>query len=111
VTRTPTSIRTSAGSLPKDRRTNKFTQLAHALREARAIKNDYQRNVKIIEAVVKPSPPEDSATTLAEKILAAGRKRRGEETEQDQAEQAEKLSPTAKAIINAGRRRRNEPEI
>lgn len=88
--------------------TSAYQKIAEVV-EARKLRSDYQRNVKIISDAVKPSPPAD--TSLAEKILAAGRKRRGEETEQDQAEQAEKLSPTAKAIINAGRRRRNEPEI
>lgn len=121
-----------------DARVKNFVQLAHAIREARAIKNDFERNKQLISDVVaRPSPPTNSAMTLAQKILhagqlrrgeisnvppldpnstaakilAAGRLRRGEETEQDQAEQTEKLSPTARAILNAGRRRRNEPEI
>jgi hypothetical protein len=59
--------------------TGKFTQLAHAMREQRAIKNDFERNKKIIEAAVRPSPPtSDSATTLAAKIIECGKVARGE---------------------------------
>jgi hypothetical protein len=53
-------------------------------------------------------PPADST---AAKILRQGRLRRGEETAEDQAERTKNLSPTALGILNAGRRRRNEPEL
>jgi hypothetical protein len=57
-----------------------LTEAVKAEREARAIKSDYQRNVKIISDAVRPSPPAAPAidpVALGEAIVAAGLKRRG----------------------------------
>jgi hypothetical protein len=88
--------------------TSKYASLTEAVkaeREARAIKADYQRNVKIISDAVKPAI---DAEALAAAIVRSGEKRRGQAAPEFDDTPA---GQTAKAVINAGRKARNEPEI
>jgi len=69
-------------------------------------KAEYDRTLDIVRnAIQPPIDPE----TVAAKIILAGKRRRAEVPTAQ--EDTTKLSPAAKAIINAGRKRRNEPEI
>jgi hypothetical protein len=130
-------IKKNLGGFGRDIDTSNYRALAAAFREAQAIKADFQRNVKLISDAVKPSPPPADSTSLAAqivraaakarceippepppadsvagKILAAGRRRRGEEpTAQELAAEADVDTPAvalARKIVEAGRRRRGE---
>jgi hypothetical protein len=82
--------------------------IERAEREARERQaSDYQEAYRAVSDAVKPTI---DAEALAAKILAAGRKARGRMTEQDKAEEASKLSPAAKFILDCGKRRRGEIE-
>jgi hypothetical protein len=61
--------------------TDKYASLTDAVtraREARAIKNDYEKNKRIIEDIVRPSPPTSDSMSVADRVVLAGRRRRGE---------------------------------
>jgi hypothetical protein len=96
--------------------TGKFTHLAHAIRESRAIKADYEKNKKLILDVVKPPPPATETMSLADRVILAGKRRRNEVPTEDQLTD---LSPNAadspavanaKLILLSGMRRRGEIE-
>jgi hypothetical protein len=83
---------------------DKFKQIAEAFRERKAISRDFEKNKRIIEAAVKPAPSAETMTT-AEKIIQAGRVRRGEIA-------SPSLEPpkgsVAAEILRCGRVRRGE---
>jgi hypothetical protein len=108
-------IKKNLGGYGRDLDTINFTQLAHRLREQRAISRDFEANKRIIEAAVRPSPPEDTMS-VADRVIRAGARRRGEVPCEGQLTD---LSPnaadspavaTAKLVILAGKRRRGEIE-
>jgi hypothetical protein len=90
--------------------TSNYTALAHAIREARAIKNDFEKNKQLISDAVKPAAPADSATTIAAQIVRCGKIRRAELVEPPQFSDDEH-GRRAKMIVNLGRRRRGEEEL
>jgi hypothetical protein len=114
--RRPKSIR-DAEREARERQARDYQEALAAVRGAVTPQIDAETlAAQIVRAAAKARrevddiPPLDPTSTAA-KILRAGRVRRGEETAEDQAEQARKMSPTALAIVNSGRRRRGEPEI
>jgi hypothetical protein len=106
-------IKKNLGGFGRTIDTSNYQAIAKAVRDSRAIRADFERNKKIIETAVRPSPPAAETLSLADQIVRAGKRARGElptAQEFDLKPNANDSPAVAKAklILLAGKRRRGE---